>query len=306
MVRQPCHGAPARRAAYQPPRASNVRLHFTFEASLFLFAFNTDFHLAACRYNCSLLTTLVNSNKRERLGFEDVVCSCANDCCRMPMILRRPTPSAIAAVVAPAVDGGHDAAAVAVAVAVDGAESWDQYAARVRFYPVQYACSASSSCQSHDPASICTICHNSWASHDPNSHTCPIPGGGRGSFYTQKDIFVACQFCNEMMCEACLMPITVSVTVHLVSILGLTKTLSVHHTGITCYDYFHRVAAARDRAASSSALSSHAQSSSMTLDAVRNMLAESGVKDCPACGLPGTHARGHHCHQICCDACGTK
>jgi hypothetical protein len=252
-----------------------------------------------------MLTALVSSNKRERSGFEDVVCSCSNDSCRMPMILHRPTPSAIAAAT-PLLAGGQAAATVAAAAAASGTESWEQYASRIRLYPVHHACSAGSRCQSHDPTSICIICHNSWASHDPSAHTCPVPGGGRGSFYTQTDVFFACQFCGQLMCEACLMPATVSVTVPLVSILGLTRTLSVHHTGIICSDYFSKVVAARDRAASSSALNSHVQPSSMTLDAVRSMLAESGAKECPACGLPGTHARAHHCHQICCDACGTK
>jgi hypothetical protein len=220
------------------------------------------------------------------------------------MILHRPTASAVAAAAGPELVGGHAAAALAVAAA--GTESWEQYAARVRCYPVHYACNSSCRCQSHDSASICTICHNSWASHNPIAHTCPVPGGGRGSFYTQTDVFVACQHCNQLMCEACLMPITVSVTVPLISILGLTKTVTVNHTGITCCDYFCRVAAARHRATSSSALHAHAQSSTMSLDAIRIMLAESGAKQCPACGLPGTHARGHHCHQICCDACGAR
>jgi hypothetical protein len=244
-----------------------------------------------------------------------VVCECANDSCRMPMILHRPTPSTVAAIVAAAAaaaaaaapENAGDNAAAAVAAAADGAETWEQYAARMPVYPVHYPCNSSSCCQSHDPASICTICHNSWASHDPSSHSCPVPAGGRaGSFHTQTDVFVACQFCNESMCEACLMPVAVSLTVPLISILGLTRTISVQHAGSTCGDYFRRVAAARERARSTSAMNSHTHASHMTSDAVRSMLAESGAKECPACGLPGTHARGHHCHQINCDACGTR
>ncbi len=231
------------------------------------------------------------------------------------MILHRPTPSTVAAIVAAAAaaaaaaapENAGDNAAAAVAAAADGAETWEQYAARMPVYPVHYPCNSSSCCQSHDPASICTICHNSWASHDPSSHSCPVPAGGRaGSFHTQTDVFVACQFCNESMCEACLMPVAVSLTVPLISILGLTRTISVQHAGSTCSDYFRRVAAARERARSTSAMNSHTHASHMTSDAVRSMLAESGAKECPACGLPGTHARGHHCHQINCDACGTR
>ena len=223
------------------------------------------------------------------------------------MILHRPSPSAIAAAGAAATTQTSSNPTDPAGNAADGAtESWEQYVAREPVYLVSHSCSSSTLCPSHDPSSICTVCQNTWASHDPSTHTCPVPGRWRGSFYTQTDVFVACQFCNELMCEACLLPVTVSFTVPLISILGLTRTISIQHAGSTCRDYFRRVAAARERARSSSAMSSHTHASHMTSDAVRSMLAESGAKECPACGLPGTHARGHHCHQIRCDACGTR
>jgi hypothetical protein len=204
------------------------------------------------------------------------------------MILHRPTPSTIAAV-ASAVAAGAAAAAPAAlpatssaAAATNGAETWEQYTARIPFYPLHYACDPSSACHSHDAASICTVCRNSWSSHDPNTHSCPAPLGSRGSFHTQTDAFVACQFCSELMCEACLQPVTISVSLPLISVLGLTRSFVIRHAGLPCHDYFLKVASARERARSSS--TSLPQSESLTPEAVRGMLAASGAKECPACG----------------------
>jgi hypothetical protein len=219
--------------------------------------------------------------------YEDVVCECANDSCRMPMILHRPSPSTIAA--AAGVAAGV-AAAVAAAPAAAAAtnskspffETWEQYTARIPFYPLHFACSPTACCLSHDAASMCTVCHHAWSSHDPSSHSCPAPPGGTGSFEVQTDAFVACQFCSELMCEACLKPVAVTVSVPLISILGVTRSLVIRHTGLPCHLYFSKVAAARHRAGSSSA--SLAQSESLSPEAIRSMLAASGAKECPACG----------------------
>jgi len=239
------------------------------------------------------------------------VCDCANDSCRMPMILQRPSPSTVAAAAAAAAAAAPaapaDGNAAAAAAAANGTETWEQYAASIPFYPVQHACDAS--CrggQSHDADSACIICRCSWASHDPNTHACPAAGAGRGSFHVPVDVCVTCDSCGHSMCEACLKPSSTSLTIPLLSLLGLTRTVTIRHAGLTCRDYFLKVQSTRNRARSSSALSSQPQSRDMTPEAVRSMLAASGAKECPACGLPGTHARGHHCHHINCDACGIK
>jgi hypothetical protein len=223
----------------------------------------------------------------------------------MPMILHRPSPSAIAAAGAAATAQTSSDPTHPAGNAADGAaESWEQYVARVPVYLVSHSCSSSSLCQSHDPSSICTVCQNTWASHNPSTHTCPVPGTSRGSFHTQTDVFVKCQFCNQSICEACFLPVSVQITLPL--FLRLTKAITINHAGMTCREYFTKVAAARERARCSTALDSHMQSIQMSPEDVRSMLAASGAKECPACGLPGTHARGHHCHHIKCDACHTK
>jgi len=121
----------------------------------------------------------------------------------------------------------------------------------------------------------------------------------------QVDVFVTCDSCGHSMCEACLKPSSTSLAVPLISLLALTRTVTIRHAALTCRYYFIKVQSAHDRARSSSALKAQA-AANMTPDALRSMLAASGAKECPACGLPGTHARGHHCHHIDCDACGTK
>jgi hypothetical protein len=132
-----------------------------------------------------------------------------------------------------------------------------------------------------------------------------VAEGGAGSFEIQSDAFVACQYCCQFMCEACLMPASVQVTIPLISVLGLTWTISLHHAGATCRDYFYKVQHARHRARSSAA-NAQMQLSDSSSNALRIMLASSGAKECPSCRLPGTHARAHHCHHINCDACGVK
>jgi hypothetical protein len=222
------------------------------------------------------------------------------------MILHRPSPSAIAAAGATATTQTSSDPTHSAGNAADGAtESWEQYVAREPVYLVSHSCSSSTLCPSHDPSSICTVCQNTWASHDPSTHTCPVPGARKGSFHIQTDVFVECKFCTQSMCEACFQPVSFQVTIPF--LFGLaSRTITIYHAGMTCRDYFTKVAAARQRARPSSALDSHMQSSQMSPEDVRSMLAAGGMKECPGCGLPGTHARGHHCHQITCVACHAK
>ncbi len=232
------------------------------------------------------MCAIVSSDKQAGAAFEDVVCECANDSCRMPMILLRPSPSTIAAAASAVAAGAAAAAPVAppaaAAAATNSTETWEQYTARIPFYPLHFACSSSSGCLSHDAASICTVCRHAWSSHDPSSHSCPAPSGGTGSFEAQTDAFVACQFCSEVMCEACLKPVAVTVSVPLISILGVTRSLVIRHAGLPCHVYYSKVAAARQRSASSSAPLT--QSENLSPEAIRGMLAASGAKECPACG----------------------
>ena len=207
------------------------------------------------------------------------------------MILQRPTPSTLAAAAAvaaaalPAQAAGGDVAADAAAR--NTTETWQQYTASIPFYPVHHPCDTSCGGHTHDADSPCVTCRSSWASHDPNTHACPA-GTGRGSFDVQVDVFVTCDSCGHSMCEACLKPSSTSLAVPLISLLALTRTVTIRHAALTCRDYFIKVQSAHDRARSSSALKAQA-SANMTPYALRCMLAASGAKECPACGLPGTH-----------------